>query len=42
MRQTIKDPRDKNKKNNTTFNKWQILGKTIKVWQEKIKLMQIW
>ena len=36
MRDTIKDSRDKNMKNNTTFIKWQFLGKTIKVWQGKI------
>ena len=42
MRQKIKDPRDKNRKNNTTFIKWQFLGKTIKVCQGKIKLIQIW
>ena len=42
MKHTIKDSRDKNMKNNTTFNKWQFLGKTIKVWQENIKLIQIW
>ena len=41
MRQTIKDPRDKNK-NNTTFIKWQFLGKTIKVWQGNTKLIRIW
>ena len=27
---TIKDPRDKNMKNNTAFNKRQFLGNTIK------------
>ena len=42
MRHTIKDPSDKNMKNNTTFNKWKFLGKTIKVWQGKIRLIQIW
>ena len=41
MRQTIKDPRDKNRKNNATSIKWQFLGKTIEVWQGNIKLIQI-
>ena len=38
----LKIQETKNIKNNTTFNKWQFLGKTIKIWQGKIKLIQIW